>query len=324
MEQIIVTARAKPDLDGLAAAIGYAYLRNQQTTQKEYFVWFSWTAQYEARYVLAELWLSGVYRDIQELEHSAETYYVLVDYSERNGISNLVVPERTREVIDHKSFPLYDDFPNARFRIEYVGAAATLVAEEYFFGWYNLPNLLATLLYAAIYSNTLHFTSRMSWFRDRRMADWLRSFSLDTDIVSRMTLAKTRYAERYMLDLLRDDDKLVLLDNGLLVDYLQIEVGDATGLLTHISDIEDALHALHTEEDVLGLLHIHDITKKKTYVLSNYQYFLWYLHTSWFPWELHDCYIELPSIYLRKDTIPMLQNILSHVWWSLILQEFLS
>ncbi len=325
MVQTVVTARARTDLDGIASAVWYAFFLNQSCWNKHYVVWFAGECQYEAKYVLQYLWLEKLFRPIESLDISEETTYILVDYSERNGISNLVVPEQVVEVIDHKSFPLYDEFPFAKFRIEYVWAAATLIAEQYYFTGTYLPEKIAVLLYSAIYSNTLHFLSAMSWFRDMRMKDWLEDKVSNRykQIVHEMTMAKTSYAEEHIDTLLRDDDKLVLLDNWLFVDYLQIEVGDSSRLLSDIDYIQEALHTLHEEQSVLCLLHLHDISRNKTYILSNFEHMLWYLTHSWFPWTYYERYIELDTIMVRKDTIPLLKEILLRIGSSTILQQFL-
>jgi hypothetical protein len=92
-----------------------------------------------------------------------------------------------------------------------------------------------------------------------------------------MIQAKTDYAKKHFMHMLRTDDKLMLLENGLLIDLLQIEVGDGSRFLQNTALIENAVQKLHTEQQVLCILHLHDIEKKKTYLLSNYEHFLRYL-----------------------------------------------
>lgn len=117
------------------------------------------------------------------------------------------------------------------------------------------------------------------------MRDRLATFPIDTAIVQDMTQAKTVYTQDYFEEVLRADDKLMMLDNGLLVDYLQVEVSDATWFLKHdmVTYMQESMHRLHTEHHVLCLLHLHDITQRKTYLLSNYEHFLRYLHVNNFP-----------------------------------------
>jgi len=136
-----------------------------------------------------------LFRDIADLSGVPEKF-ILTDYSERSGISPVVVPEQVIEVIDHRNFPTYEDFKHAKFRIEYVGAAATLVAETYYFDTtVSLPLPLANMLYCAIFSNTLNFGARMCGYRDLRMKDWLESLGVDKELPEHMFLARDEYAK---------------------------------------------------------------------------------------------------------------------------------
>lgn len=320
----LITGRQKPDLDAVSSACAYSYYLNTCAGDHRYYAAFAGEPQYEVRYVLEHLGVSKLFRDIADLSEVPETF-ILTDYSERSGISPVVVPEKVIEVIDHRNFPTYEDFKHAKFRIEYVGAAATLVAETYYFDTtVSLPLPLANMLYCAIFSNTLNFGARMCGYRDVRMKERLESIGVDKSLPERMFLARDEYAKENMPAVLRNDAKLSLLDNGLFVDYLQIEACSAEWFVEKKDELSAIMSDLHDSESALCLLHIHDIIAKKTYIMSNYTEFFRYLAVKWFPGYEEGGIRKMPTIYMRKDTAPMLKDILEHIDKSWVLNELLS
>ena len=325
MKKVIVTAKNNPDLDGVASAIAYTYFLNTHTWKKQYFVAFGGQAQFEALYVLKLLWLQKADRNLDTVRFPKTKKFILVDYSEKHWISEHIIPENVIEVINHKNAPLYDDFPHAKFRIEYVGAAATLIAEEFFFQQHvEIPQKIVDLLYCAIYSNSMNYGTKMTWFRDLRMKEWLEQKWANKNLPIQMIKAKTDYAKKHLKHMFHADGKLMLLDNWLLVDLLQLEIGDGERFLKNISLIEETIRTLHTEQQVLCLLHLHDIEKKKTYLLSNYEHFLRYISQQPRCTGMHHgSYIEFSELFIRKDTWPLLANLLKKIDNSYLLQDFL-
>lgn len=328
MVDTIITAKNNPDLDGVASAIAYAYFLNSFLEKKKYFVAFWWQMQYEALYVLKMLWLQKADRHLDSVLTPDHKYFILVDYSEKEWISHHIIPENVVEVINHKKEPVYDDFPNANFRIEYVWANATLIAEKYFFHQeLDFPQKLIDLLYCAIYSNTLWYATQMTWFRDKRMKERLESKWANKELLRFMIEQKTEYTKNHLKHTLRLDDKLILHENWLLVDLFQLEVGDAQWFLDNTETVCNTFSTMHQEHNVLCLLFLHDLTYSKTYVFANFEHILRYLTKEQCFWDsiYHEDkgYIAFSDIFIRKDALPVMKKIFEKIDNSLLLQQFL-
>ena len=61
-----------------------------------------------------------------------------------------------------------------KYKIEEVGAAATLVAEKYKLFNYEISRNAAILLYYGIISNTVNLNSKITTDRDRKMVEWFK------------------------------------------------------------------------------------------------------------------------------------------------------
>ncbi len=121
MSYTLVTAKKSPDLDAIASGICYAYFLNHREQTDTYIAAFAGSIQYEP--ILALDYLDSI-DQLLYIPNIQEQYqfekFILLDYSERFGTSDIVIPEHVIEVVDHKLFPKYQDFPNADYRIEYV------------------------------------------------------------------------------------------------------------------------------------------------------------------------------------------------------------
>ena len=166
---IVIPAPVRPDLDCIGGAFAYAALLRSRG--EEVAVWLSGTPDGEAQYYL-DLYpqLSFVGDDVAR----AATAYVLVDISEPEPFPDWFDRAHVRQIIDHRFPPkVAENFPNADIQLEKVGAAATLVAEHVHKAGLVLPAELATMLYGAIYSNTLCLKGPLATERDKAMAAWL-------------------------------------------------------------------------------------------------------------------------------------------------------
>ncbi len=163
----------------------------------------------------------------------------------------------------------------------------------------------------------------MAGFRDTRMAQWLITKGADPKFPMYLAQQKSIFTQEHMMQVLAEDSKLVMLDNGQLVDYLQLEVRDASRYLANIPIVQDHLQRIHDEVDCLNILHIHDIQQGKTYLMSNYKEFLRYLSVSSFEGTQYPEYRLCNGLLMRKDSIPFLKNILNKVDTSAILAQFL-
>jgi inorganic pyrophosphatase/exopolyphosphatase len=83
MIHTIITAKNNPDLDGVASAIAYAYFLNTCAGRRNYYVAFGGQAQYEALFILRELGLSKLDRNLDSVVSPDIKQFILVDYSEK-------------------------------------------------------------------------------------------------------------------------------------------------------------------------------------------------------------------------------------------------
>lgn len=114
---------------------------------------------------------------------------VLVDISDPTHVSSFVRPELVREVYDHHLG--FDNYWRERIEqnvhIEFIGACATLIWEEFVKRNFEIQitKNSATLLAAAIVSNTLNFNASMTSERDRQAFQELsKQADLSNDFVA--------------------------------------------------------------------------------------------------------------------------------------------
>lgn len=103
---------------------------------------------------------------------------VVVDTNRPSNLDTRVDPSKVVEVVDHRPGRNIEDFPGARWQIEMVGAAATLIGEKFQQQGVQPSQLSAAFMLAAIISNTLNFKGTVTTERDRQMAEWLGHYAL--------------------------------------------------------------------------------------------------------------------------------------------------
>lgn len=226
MNKVIITSYTDPDLDGFACAVAYAELLNKIGTPAG--VRFFGNRHVEALYLLEKF-------DIQVNEDIATNLdkIILVDASELRDLDQFIKPESVVEVIDHRKINDAASFKNAKVQIEFVGAAATLVAERFLQQNIKISLQAATLLYAAIASNTLNFRLPGTTDRDRAMASWLQqTFAPPQNFVDDMFRAKSDVTGDKLEQRIVSDFAWFQLGSQ-RVGVAQLEVMDVKHLIMH-------------------------------------------------------------------------------------------
>ena len=171
------------------------------------------------------------------------------------------------KITDHHPGGDSSGFPNADIQNESVGAAATLVAEQFELQNKMIPPVIAVLLQAAILSNTLELRSRSTSPRDEKMCKKLHS----VQAISATLIDGMRERRRGVLSLstellVRYDKKQFETRFGLIV-IGQIEAPGALEILAR-SDLMLALQALVTETKASSaILNLVDTTKCSSAVI---------------------------------------------------------
>ncbi|MBA3954909.1 DHH family phosphoesterase [Candidatus Dependentiae bacterium] len=198
LNNICITAKINPDLDGVACAFGYADLLSKQHIKAEPCVFG--IPQSEVQYFIKE---QNILINISDDNNIFSQWdkFILVDASSMKGMPHVVKSELVEEVIDHRVSEPEKEFPNAKIQNELVGAAATLIVERFMKANILPEYKSAQLLYGAIFHNTLNFITANSTERDKKATQFLElNFGLSRSLIQSMF----DYASKEIIDNLHD------------------------------------------------------------------------------------------------------------------------
>lgn len=234
LHDVLVTSYEYADLDGTACAYAYSEFLNK--TGKNAKVTIFETPHREARFVMDYFKIK-----INNANNFMKTDpdIILVDASELYHISKEINPKRVVEIIDHRKVNESEKFPNAKIQIEFVGAAATLIAEKFYKNKTEMSRESAALLYSAIVSNTINFMSKLTTSRDRKMANWLLTkIKIPQNYIHKMFLAKSKFEES--VDCILDEDMAVSKFGTKKIVIMQLEIiGVESFVKNNITEIEE-------------------------------------------------------------------------------------
>jgi len=232
--KILITTGAAPDLDGISSALGYVELLTQQG--KECVAGFEGKPQLDAEFMLKhfKLNLPAILQSFDEV--------ILVDMGNKVYAPQIVqrFPEMVVKVIDHRVLHNVEmEFPSLReSNLDLVGACATMVTEELYQHQVTPSHTVATLLYAAIYSNTLYLKAGVTTERDLRAAECLAaSYPMSQELIEEMFAFRTRLSKDQLVFVLQNDFDV----NGDSPDgtfgIAQLETLDASSLFAEYREI---------------------------------------------------------------------------------------
>lgn len=297
-----ITGKILPDLDAVACAIAYANYLTKKNPKETYEPIFQEDIIFEAKFVLESLKITpNIYLKTTKLE---EANYIMVDFSASAGLPGFVIPDKVSEVIDHRDFPEYELFKNSKWRVDRVGAAATIIAEFFYFDkTVSLDPITATLLLCAIYSNTVNFKSSNTTFRDLRMRDWLTSVCDDSSLPRLMLEYKSDYIINNLEKVLLEEKKTNTFQNGQTFSLYQIETSKTEAILANRAEIVKRLAVMDPLIRYNYLL-IQDEKNGKTDIISNDQLQSdAFLRVGLSGKSVED-YWEVDKIMMRKQLIP--------------------
>ena len=160
----IVTSGCKYiDIDAYGGIIAYAYLLNLKGIQAKAIS----TSPLNESITPTLLDLDV---KLDEYEKCDDDEFIIVDVSNKEFFDDIVDEEKIIEVIDHRTgFKEYwENILKERAKIEFIGAAATLIVEEYEKEnlLSSMPKNIALLLLAGILDNTLNLKAQVTTQRD--------------------------------------------------------------------------------------------------------------------------------------------------------------
>jgi manganese-dependent inorganic pyrophosphatase len=301
MKKVLITAAEYPDLDGVACAIAYAQYLQQKDSTNIYIPKFGKGLHNEPTFILNSLGIKGNLLDDQDQFDE----FIIVDACEPLGLPPIIDFSKVIDVIDHRLFPDYKAFPNAKFRIEPVGAAATQIAEFFYFDTaVHLDKNNAALLLCAIYSNTVNFKSDTTTFRDMRMKKWLET-KIHTEhqgLPQRMFEHKTHYVIDHLEEVMKTDmhDNCNQFGEGICGVMYQIEINDAAHILNRKEELLGLTHRIKPKRDYQMVI-IQDVVEGKTTIISDNHNVIEALAMTSLKGIAHDNIYTIPRITMRKS-----------------------
>lgn len=262
-DSVYVIGHRHPDTDSIVLAIAYAHLKNVLgfTSVRPAR---AGEINSETRYVLERFSL----HEPELLTDAAGRHVILVDHNEiaqaLPGIQNATI----QEVWEHHRIGDLDIARPIMFHCEPVGAAATLIAEQYFFHHIVPSPAIAAGLLAAILSDTLIFSSPTCSEKDRRIGQQLATIAkLDATALGQdLIAARGDVATRPVSQLVEEDFKEFSLA-GNHVGIGQVETVDVDPILTRRQEFFNELRRVREKKGLLQvILLVTDITKKGSYV----------------------------------------------------------
>jgi len=241
----VITSYVCPDVDGIGCMYAYAELLRKNGENAAYY--YEGKLKKEADIILNvfNIKLEG----IDCIKNNDEI--VLVDNNELNFLPKCIEKEQIIEIIDHHARCKWlDEMKNIKCQIEFIGAAATLVAERF-----KEQNIVpsrnsALLLYYGIISNTMNLKIKMTSDRDREMAKWLKS------IAPEISDDKTRdiFIKKSMIgDCLQEEMEIGFKNRFVTIKWSigQLEVADADEFVKSYYDkIQKIMYNVGKENDI--------------------------------------------------------------------------
>lgn len=164
----IVTSYVNPDLDGTACMYAYSEFLRKNGKNSNFYIEGKPMPEVE---IVCEMFQI----DLKPATKIEKEDKIIV--TDTNWLSTIpfVNPENIVEFIDHHRITESQEIcKNAKFQIEMVGAACTLIAERFWKSQVEISRESAILLYYGIISNTINLKAKVTTQRDFEMAKWLK------------------------------------------------------------------------------------------------------------------------------------------------------
>ncbi len=267
---VVTTGQAFADIDAVGCAIAYAELLRLEGKPAEV--------------VLPGALNNSVTESVRAwgLEYLTapthpDTEYVIVDISDPAHIATCAEMGTVTEVYDHHpGFENYwQDKIGERSHIEPIGAAATLIWEEFKIRGHaeHISPLSARLLAVAILSNTLNFGAVITHERDHTAYAELMTIAILTDewIASYFTEQETAVMLDVRQAIINDTKILSIPALPFAMTVGQLELWDGSAFLGHnLEAIESALTSFGEEHWIMSIPSLsekqnHFFTKKRRY-----------------------------------------------------------
>jgi len=259
---VVVTAGSRyMDIDAYACCIAYAKLLNLLNIHAKAVstAELNHTVPYSLRKLSVKL------EDYQIQENDE---YVIVDVSNPEYFDKFVKEAKVIKIIDHHTgFEEYwIEKINKNANIEFIGAAATLVFEEYEKNnmQNNINGDIARLLMAAILDNTLNFTAEVTSIRDRRAYQKLQEIVKEEQFERKYFDECQQNIEQDIEGAIKKDTKIHKISAYLPNLILQLNVWNKDFMVSNMDKIIEILEKMDSEW-MINLICLQD---KKSYIIA--------------------------------------------------------
>ncbi len=173
MAKVYVIGHKSPDTDSIVSAIAYANFKGKIDVDDEYIPARAGEINSETKYVLERFNVP-----VPELLTNAEgKNLILVDHNEMGQVVDGADKARIFEIIDHHKIGDIQTSAPILFHAEPVGSTGTIVADFYFYHKIPLSKEMASILLAAILSDTVIFKSPTTTEKDKQIAEKLNEIA---------------------------------------------------------------------------------------------------------------------------------------------------
>ena len=288
------------DIDGFACAIAYAELLR-----------FEWK---DAVAVLTDTLNASITPEIRAIgakfspNPQMGDSFVIVDMSDPEKIQEFAPLDRISEIYDHHfGFEEYwDSILGERAKIEPIGAAATLIWEEFKIRGFakEISPESATLLAHAIISNTVNFLVGLSTERDKTsLSEIIKIAGLQEDWIARYFHSQQKYIEQNPEEAIINDTKFLLFPEFWRVAFWQLEIWDSTEFIETVP-IDGILTMKDTDAWIFKCI---DIQNGETQIYSNHPWIIERLKKA-FHWISKWNVVYIKKVILRKEIHPILKT----------------
>ena len=259
---VVVTSGSKyMDIDGYACSIAYARLLN--------------LLGINAKAISSADLNNSITNSLRNLNTKLDNYqakdddkYVIVDVSNPKFFDKFVKQENVIKVIDHHVG--YEEFWRDRIgenaNIEFIGAAATLVFEEYEKNNMldNMSADVAKLLMAAILDNTLNFTAKVTNNRDRVAYKRMQEIVGNKDFDKWYFYECQLQIEQNLEETIKNDTKTEKVSESLPKIFGQLTVWNKDFIIANLTKIRQ----IFNEMDDKWMLNLICLQDEKSYIIE--------------------------------------------------------
>ena len=241
----VITSYICPDVDGIGSMYAYSELLRKNGEEVGYY--FEGKLKKEAEIILNLFNIK--LRLIDHIEDNDEI--IMVDNNELSFLPECIKKEQITEIIDHHTrCDWIDEMPNIRCQIEFIGAAATMVAEKFKEKGIVPSREAAILLYYGIISNTMNLKIKMTTSRDIEMATWLRSIvpEINEEITKDIFIKKSEIGDN-----LEEEMEIGFKNRFVTIKWSigQLEVADAEEFIKkYYKDIQSIMDKVSRKNDI--------------------------------------------------------------------------